>query len=229
MTPLGPKILVVDDDPGILSSVERGLRHEGFVVITATDGEAAIRVATESAPDAVVLDIAMPKVDGVEVTRRLRGQGHRTPICVLSAMTDVEHRVAGLQAGADDYLLKPFALAELIARLHALLRRSGDRTPVPFEVGDLRVDPLRRRAFRGPRELDLTQREFDLLEAFLRNAGLVLSRTQLLTLVWGYDFEIESNVVDVFVSYLRRKLEAQGEARIIQTVRGTGFVLRVDP
>ena len=229
MTPPGPKILVVDDDPGVLSSVERGLHHEGFVVITASDGEAAVRVATESAPDAVVLDIVMPKMDGVEVTRRLRGEGHRIPICVLSAMTDVEHRVAGLQAGADDYLIKPFALAELIARLHALLRRSGDRAPVPFEVGDLRVDPLRRRAFRGNRELDLTQREFDLLEAFARNAGLVLSRTQLLTLVWGYDFEIESNVVDVFVSYLRRKLEAQGEARIVQTVRGTGFVLRVDP
>lgn len=229
MTSPGPRILVVDDDPGVLTSVQRGLGHEGFDVVVAANGREAIDAVRSGAPDAMVLDVVLPDLDGVEVTRRLRADGHDLPICVLSAMTDVGHRVAGLQAGADDYLIKPFALVELVARLHALLRRHPDRHEVPFQVADLRVDPARRRAWRGSRELSLTRREFDLLETFARNAGLVLSRVQLLTLVWGYDFEVESNVVDVFVSYLRRKLELDGEPRLIHTVRGAGFVLRVDP
>ncbi len=226
MMPSAPRVLVVDDDPGVRTSVRRGLGLEGFDVLTAADGTTAMALVVEEAPDAMVLDVVLPDVDGVEVTRRLRADGHDLPICVLSAMTDVEHRVAGLQAGADDYVVKPFALVELVARLHALLRRQPEQPPVPLELSDLRVDPLRRRAWRGDRELTLTRREFDLLEAFTRNAGLVLTRTQLLTLVWGYDFEVESNVVDVFVSYLRRKLEQDGEPRIIQTVRGAGFALR---
>lgn len=229
MTAPGPRILVVDDDPGVLTSVQRGLGHEGFDVVVAAEGREALAAVRSAAPDAMVLDVVLPDVDGVEVTRRLRADGHDLPICVISAMTDVEHRVAGLQAGADDYLIKPFALAELVARLHALLRRRPDRHEVPLHVADLRVDPARRRAWRSDRELALTRREFDLLDTFARNAGLVLSRMQLLTLVWGYDFEVESNVVDVFVSYLRRKLEAEGEPRLIHTVRGAGFVLRNDP
>jgi two-component system, OmpR family, response regulator PrrA len=149
-------------------------------------------------------------------------------VCILSARSEVDERVAGLQAGADDYLVKPFALPELVARLHALLRRSPNPSPVPLTVGDLRIDPLRHRADIAGRELDLTRREFELIEVLARHAGIVLTRAQLLQLVWGYDFEVDGNVVDVFVGYLRRKLEANGEARLLHTVRGVGFVLRTE-
>ena len=171
-----------------------------------------------------MLDVVLPDLDGREVAARLRGGGLDTPICILSARDQVADRVAGLQAGADDYLVKPFAMEELVARLHALLRRGAPAAVGELLVaGDLRLDPARRLASRGGAELDLTRREFDLLEAFLRHPGLVLSRTQLLEQVWGYDWEADGNVVDVFVGYLRRKL---GEPRVIQTVRGVGFVLR---
>jgi DNA-binding response OmpR family regulator len=199
------------------------LRLEGFAVRTAADGASALEAAMER-PAAIVLDIVLPDLDGREVAARLRAQGFDTPICILSARDQVADRVAGLQAGADDYLVKPFAMEELVARLHALLRRGAPTNVGEVLVaGDLRVDPERRIASRGGRELDLTRREFDLLEAFLRHPGLVLTRTQLLEQVWGYDWEADGNVVDVFVGYLRRKL---GEPRVIQTVRGVGFVLR---
>jgi DNA-binding response OmpR family regulator len=169
----------------------------------------------------------MPGLSGVEVVRRLRADGHQLPICILSARDEVADRVDGLRAGADDYLVKPFELEELVARLHALLRRRPDRPDVPVEIGDLRIDPARRRVRRGDREVDLTGREFELLETLARHPGIVLSRGQLLEQVWGYTFEVDGNVVDQFVSYLRRKLEAGGEGRVIHTVRGVGFVLRV--
>jgi DNA-binding response OmpR family regulator len=174
----------------------------------------------------------MPDLNGRAVCARLRADGLRTPILILSARDEVADRVAGLQAGADDYLVKPFAVEELVARLQALLRRAGEDAaegPDPsaaIEVGDLVIDPAARTARRGGRDLELTRREFDLLETLARNAEIVMSRERLLELVWGYDWETDGNVVDVFVSYLRRKLEAEGESRVLQTVRGVGFTLR---
>jgi two-component system response regulator PrrA len=222
-------VLVVDDDPAIIMALERGFRVEGFAVRSASGGVAALREVELRSPDVMVLDINMPDLDGVSVTRTLRANGEDVPICVLSANDEVSHRVAGLEAGADDYMVKPFALPELVARLRALLRRAGAASKGDgevIEVGDLMVDPARRVARRGKREMELTRREFDLLEVLARNDGIVLSRSQLLERVWGYDFEIDSNVVDVFVGYLRRKLEVGGEPRLIQTVHGVGFVLR---
>jgi len=222
-------VLVVEDEASLRASLQRALGLEGFRVRVAASGWEALRVVASRPPDVVVLDLGLPDLDGVRVIHHLRDDGVEVPICVLSARHEVEDRVAGLQAGADDYLVKPFHLAELVARLQALLRRRTEPGDVPIRVGALRVDPARRSAHRGDRELALTRREFDLLVAFARHPGIVLSRAQLLGHVWGYDFEVESNVVDVFVGYLRRKLEADGEPRLLQTVRGVGFVLRADP
>ena len=221
-----PHVLVVDDDPSIREALDRALRLEGFGVSVRADGEAALSVVEEDQPDVVVLDVMMPGLSGVEVVRRLRAGGYELPVCVLSARDELADRVAGLRAGADDYLVKPFELEELVARLHALLRRRPDRPSVPLEVGDLRIDPGRRTVRRGGREIELTGREFELLETLAGHAGMVLSRRQLLEQVWGYTFDVDGNVVDQFVSYLRRKLEASGEERVIHTVRGVGFVLR---
>jgi DNA-binding response OmpR family regulator len=195
-------------------------------VETAAGGREALDAIARRPPAVMVLDVTMPDVDGVTVVRRMRDQGVDIPVCILSARDDVDDRVAGLQAGADDYLVKPFALAELTARLQALLRRRGDGAPGPVVVGDLVIDPRRYLASRNGRDLTLTRREYELLEAFANHAGQVLSRDQLLRQVWGYNFDVETNVVDVFVGYLRRKLEAEGESRILHTVRGVGWRLR---
>jgi DNA-binding response OmpR family regulator len=221
-----PSVLVVDDDPAIREALDRALRLEGFEVATRADGSAALAVVDDEPPDVMVLDVMMPGLTGVEVVRRLRAGGYDLPICVLSARDELADRVEGLRAGADDYLVKPFELEELVARLHALLRRGPDRPAIPLEVGDLRIDPARRVVRLGERSVDLTGREFELLETLARHAGIVLSRRQLLEQVWGYTFEVEGNVVDQFISYLRRKLEADGDTRLIHTVRGVGFVLR---
>jgi DNA-binding response OmpR family regulator len=227
-----PLVLVVDDDAAIREALERALRVEGFAIESAGGGRAALAAVARRPPAAIVLDVTMPDLNGRAVCARLRADGLRTPILILSARDEVADRVAGLQAGADDYLVKPFAVEELVARLQALLRRAGEERadgPDPsaqIEVGDLTIDPAARTATRGGRDLELTRREFDLLETLARNAEIVMSRERLLELVWGYDWETDGNVVDVFVSYLRRKLEAEGEPRVLQTVRGVGFTLR---
>jgi DNA-binding response OmpR family regulator len=231
VSPDAPLILVADDDASIREALERELRLEGFTVSTASGGRDALELVARRPPAAIVLDVVMPDLNGRAVCARLRADGVRTPVLMLSAADEVEDRIAGLQAGADDYLVKPFAIGELVARLHALLRRGGDLASVaepagPIVVGDLSIDPAARVARRGERVLELTRREFELLDVLARNAGVVLSRQRLLELVWGYDWAADGNVVDVFVSYLRRKLEADGEPRILQTVRGVGFTLR---
>jgi DNA-binding response OmpR family regulator len=221
-----PLVLVVDDEASVRQALERALRLEGFAVSTAAGGRAALAEVAARPPAVVVLDVMMPDLDGVSVVRRMRADGVDVPVCILSARDEVEDRVAGLQAGADDYLVKPFALAELTARLNALLRRRGSDGAAPIVVGDLIVDPRRHLVTRGGRELEPTRREFDLIEVFARHPGQVLSREQLLTQVWGYASDVETNVVDVFVGYVRRKLEAGGAPRMLHTVRGVGWVLR---
>ena len=193
---------------------------------TAAGGREALEAVAQRPPTVIVLDVTMPDLDGVSVVRRLRAGGIDVPVCILSARDEVDDRVAGLQAGADDYLVKPFALAELTARLNALLRRRGSDAAGPLVVGDLVIDPRRHVVTRGGRTLEPTRREFELLEVFARHPGQVLSRDQLLTQVWGYATDVETNVVDVFVGYVRRKLEAAGEPRMLHTVRGIGWVLR---
>jgi two-component system, OmpR family, response regulator PrrA len=222
------EVLVVDDDPSIGEALERGLMLEGFGVQVTRNGKEAVRLVEQLRPDVVILDLGLPDLDGVGVIKKLRAKGHETPICILSARTDVDDRVAGLQAGADDYLVKPFAFAELVARVEALLRRSSSDVPAPMQVGELRIDPIRRQASIGGRELDFTRREFELLTVLAQNAGIVMPRQQLLSLVWGHDYELDGNVVDVFAGYLRRKLEANGEKRVLHTMRGIGFVLRAE-
>ncbi|MEY9841251.1 response regulator transcription factor [Streptacidiphilus sp. EB103A] len=222
------RVLVVDDDAAIRRSLERGLRLSGFTVALAEGGRAALEALTQAPPDVLVLDVSMPDLPGTEVCRRLRERGDETPVLMLSALDQLEDRLAGLQAGADDYLVKPFALQELVLRLHALLRRRPPRATDLLTVGGLTVDPSTREArYRGD-PVELTRREFDLLEVLARNTGLVLTRDQLLERVWGYDFDVRTDVVDTFVSYLRRKLEAGGRPRLVQTVRGVGFVLKPD-
>ncbi|MFI1918877.1 response regulator transcription factor [Nocardia sp. NPDC020380] len=225
-------VLVVDDDARVLTSVARGLRLSGFTVDTATDGASALQRIAVNPPAAVVLDLNMPGLDGVQVVTALRSLGNDVPICVLSARSEVNDRIGALTAGADDYLTKPFALGELVARLHALLRRAGATVagdPAETTVGELTVHTGSRRAYANGVLLDLTKREFDLLAALAAAPGQVFSRAELLTDVWGYTFETQTKVVDVFVSYLRAKIEATGCPRVLHTVRGVGYVLRTEP
>jgi two-component system, OmpR family, response regulator MprA len=219
--------LVVDDEPAVLEAVDRALRLEGYDTELAADGREALDALAAGAPDALVLDLLMPRVDGLEVCRRLRAAGDRTPVLVLTARDAVSDRVRGLDAGADDYLVKPFALEELLARLRALLRRSGGAgESEALRFVDLELRPLEHTVRRGGRAIELTRTEFLLLELFLRHPRQVLTRAQIFERVWGYDFGESSNSLEVYVGYLRRKLEAEGEPRLLQTVRGVGYVLR---
>jgi two-component system, OmpR family, response regulator MprA len=218
-------VLVVEDDTDIAGVLRRSLDKEGYEVRVAADGEAALDQAGDFEPDAVVLDLGLPKLDGVEVCRRLRNGGDM-PILILTARDAVEARVEGLDSGADDYLVKPFEREELLARLRAMLRRRPPRGSGFLVVDDLRLNPGTRQAFRGERELELTAREFELLEHLMRNARIVVSRQALLDEVWGYHPFAETNTVDVFISNVRRKLEQDGEPRVLHTVRGAGYVLR---
>jgi len=227
------RILVVDDDRAVRESLRRSLSFNGYSVDLATDGQDALEQVAASRPDAMVLDVMMPRVDGLEVCRRLRSTGDDLPILVLTARDSVSERVAGLDAGADDYLPKPFALEELLARLRALLRRA---TPDPdnsadevLRFADLSLDPATREVTRGDRQISLTRTEFSLMEMLMANPRRVLTRSRILEEVWGYDFPTSGNALEVYVGYLRRKTEAGGEPRLIHTVRGVGYVLRETP
>jgi two-component system, OmpR family, response regulator MprA len=221
-------VLLVEDDPAVRGAVERALRHAGHQPALATDGVRALEQATAVPYDAVVLDLGLPGLDGLEVCRRLRAAGNHVPVLMLTARAAVAERVSGLDAGADDYLVKPFALDELLARLRALERRapSAGQGRGELRFGDLSLDRDAMTCRRGAREIQLSRTEYQLLELLLANQGKVLSRDVIFDKVWGYDFGPESNSLDVYVGYLRRKLEADGEPRIIHTVRGVGYVMR---
>jgi two-component system response regulator MprA len=219
------RVLVVEDDDEIADVLRRSLRQEGHEVRTALDGEEALETARDFAPDLVVLDLGLPKLDGVEVCRRLREESD-VPILILTARTGTDDRVSGLDAGADDYLVKPFERAELLARLRALMRRRPPRGSASLRVGDLSLNPDTQEVMRGERALELTAREFELLEFLMRNQRLVISRERLLEEVWGYDPTSMTNTIDVFISNLRRKLEEGGEPRVLHTKRGAGYVVR---
>ncbi|MET9630140.1 response regulator transcription factor [Lentzea sp. NPDC006480] len=229
------RILVVDDDRAVRESLRRSLQFNGYQVETAGDGMQALESVTAARPDAMVLDVMMPRLDGLEVCRRLRSTGDDLPILVLTARDAVSDRVSGLDAGADDYLPKPFALEELLARLRALLRRAAhdddaaQQSAAVLKFADLELDPSTRDVRRGERSISLTRTEFALLELLLAHPRQVLTRSRILEDVWGYDFPTSGNALEVYVGYLRRKTEAEGEPRLIHTVRGVGYVLRETP
>jgi two-component system, OmpR family, response regulator MprA len=223
------KILVVDDERAVRESLRRALELEGYDIQLAADGQEALRLLEangEPQPDAVILDVLMPAVDGLEVCRRLRRSGNRVPVLMLTARDEIENRVAGLDAGADDYVTKPFALEELVARVRALLRRTSAGDDELLRFGDLELDPGTREVRRGGDPIELTRTEFALLELFMTNPRQVLTRSIIFERVWGYDFGFASNSLDVYIGYLRRKTEAGGKPRLIQTVRGVGYALR---
>ncbi|MEO3791418.1 response regulator transcription factor [Nonomuraea sp. B10E15] len=228
------RLLVVDDEPALREALQSSLEFEGYKVVTAGDGHAALEALASDSFDGVLLDVMMPRLDGLTACRRLRASGNHIPVLMLTARDAVGDRVSGLDAGADDYLVKPFELDELLARVRALLRR-GALSAGPAENGDaltyddLRMDPATREVTRGERRLDLTRTEYLLMELFLAHPRQVLTRDQILSEVWGFDFEPTSNSLDVYVMYLRRKTEAGGEPRVIHTVRGVGYVLRAAP
>jgi two-component system response regulator MprA len=218
------RILIADDEPAVRASLERALELEGYQVELAADGQEAVDQARQREPDALILDVSMPRLDGLQVCRGLRSDGLRFPILMLTAREEVSDRVAGLDAGADDYLVKPFALDELLARLRALLRRLGDGVELRF--ADVVLDPKTHSMRRAGREIDLTKTEYLLMELFLRNPRQVLPRSLIFERVWGYDFGYGTNSLDVYIGYLRRKLEVDGGSRLVHTKRGVGYMLR---
>ncbi len=225
LDPVGGRVLVVEDDLEIADVLRRSLRQEGYEVASATDGELALAIAADFVPDLVVLDLGLPKLDGVEVCRQLRAAGD-VPILILTARAGTEDLVESLDSGADGYLVKPFERVELLARMRALMRRRPPRGSASMRIGDLSLNPDTREVCRGDRELELTNREFELLEFLMRNERLVISRERLLDEVWGYEPDQMTNTIDVFISNLRRKLEEGGEPRILHTKRGAGYVVK---
>jgi len=222
------RILLVEDDRKVASFVKKGLSEEGHAVDVAGDGESGLAMGLDRLHDCIVLDVMLPKLSGLQLLRELRQAGIRTPILLLTARDSLEDKVRGLDAGADDYLTKPFAFAELLARVRALLRRAGDAHPPVLAVADLALDPAARTVTRGGEAIPLTNREFTLLEYFMRNPGRVLTRTMIAEKVWDYSFDSETNVIDVYVNYLRKKIDAGREPKLLQTVRGVGYVLRAE-
>ncbi|MCB0194232.1 MAG: response regulator transcription factor [Anaerolineae bacterium] len=221
------KILVVEDEPQIANFIKRGLRREGYNVLVASDGETGLDMAFGDLPDLIILDIMLPGIDGLAVCRQIREGELQTPVLMLTAKDAVPDRVAGLEAGADDYLVKPFAFEELLARVRALGRRRAPiESDAPLNFADLTLDPTTRMAKRSERVIELTAKEYDLLELFMRHPNQVLTRDQIYDRIWGYDFGGESNIIEVYVRYLRSKLEENGEPRLLHTVRGVGYALR---
>ena len=221
------KLVVAEDDPAVRNAVQRVLELEGYSVVVTKDGVAALDAILSNAPDAVVMDVMMPFSDGLSVCRELRRRANRTPILLLTARHEIGDRVAGLDAGADDYLVKPFSIDELLARVRALLRRNAPNTSSTIlQLSDLSLDPTRREVRRGSRIVDLTKTEFDLLQVLLEQTGIVLSREYLYEHIWGFDFETNSKSLDVYIGYLRRKIEQDDETKLLHTVRGVGYVVR---
>jgi len=224
---MADKILLVEDEPQISGFISRGLQREGYTVLSAPDGETGLELAFSELPDLIILDVMLPGIDGLAVCRQIREAELQTPILMLTAKDAVPDRVAGLEAGADDYLVKPFAFEELLARLRALGRRKAPiESDDPIHFADLTLNPTTRMAQRGERKIELTAKEYDLLELFMRHPNQVLTRDQIYDRIWGYDFGGESNIIEVYIRYLRSKLEANNEPRLLYTVRGVGYALR---
>ena len=222
------RLLVVEDENKVASFIKKGLEEEGYAVDLAADGEAGLAMALERVHDLIILDIRLPKMDGLQVLQVLRQDKITTPVLLLTVRATIEDKVLGLDAGADDYLTKPFAFQELVARVRALLRRRAETEPTTLRVGDLSLDPARRTVTRGGVKIDLTAREFSLLDYFMRNPGRVLTRTMIAEHVWDYSFDTSTNVIDVYVNYLRKKIDAEREPKLLHTVRGVGYVLQAE-
>jgi heavy metal response regulator len=222
------RLLVVEDEHKVASFIKKGLEEEGYAVDLAADGEAGLTMALERVHDLIILDIRLPKVDGLRVLQMLRQDKITTPVLLLTVRATIEDKVLGLDAGADDYLTKPFAFQELVARVRALLRRRAEAEPAVLQVSDLSLDPARRTVTRGGVKIDLTAREFSLLDYFMRNPGRVLTRTMIAEHVWDYSFDTSTNVIDVYVNYLRKKIDAEREPKLLHTVRGVGYMLQAE-
>ena len=220
------RLLVIEDEKKVSSFIKKGLEEEGYAVDAAHDGEEGLYMALDNVHDLIILDIQLPKMDGLQVLQEIRKQKVKTPVLLLTVRATIEDKVLGLDSGADDYLTKPFAFQELVARLRALLRRRTEAEPTVLKVADLVLDPARRTVLRGEEKIDLSPREFSLLDYFMRNPGRVLTRTMITEHVWDYDFDTDTNVIDVYVNYLRKKIDSGRDSRLIQTVRGVGYVLR---
>jgi heavy metal response regulator len=222
------RILVVEDEKKVASFIEKGLEEEGYAVDVAADGEEGLAMALTQVHDLLILDVRLPKLDGLRVLRALRDDGVTAPVLLLTVRATIEDKVLGLDAGADDYLTKPFAFQELVARVRALLRRRVEAEPTVLRLGDLTLDPARRSVTRGGEKIDLSPREFTLLDYFMRNPGRVLTRTMIAEHVWDYSFDTSTNIIDVYVNYLRKKIDADREPKLLRTIRGVGYVLKAD-
>jgi heavy metal response regulator len=222
------RILVVEDEPKVASFIKKGLEEEGYAVDGATDGEEGLALGLARVHDLIILDIRLPKMDGLQVLQALRQDHVTAPVLLLTVRATIEDKVLGLDAGADDYLTKPFAFQELVARVRALLRRRAEAEPAVLRIDDLRLDPARRTVTRGGEKVDLTPREFALLDYFMRNPGRVLTRTMIAEHVWDYSFDTSTNVIDVYVNYLRKKIDSGREPKLLHTMRGVGYVLKAD-